>query len=66
MEETLIIPKKKKEPEEILQDESTTDEELNKVIKGVEIFCKVAYELYSEIEQAKDKNEEQNEYKQAA
>lgn len=51
---------------EILQDENMSDEELNKIINAVEIFCKVAYELYSESEQVKDISEEQNEYKQAA
>ncbi len=51
---------------EILQDESMSDEQLTKIINAVEIFCKVAYELYSENTQAKDISEEQNEYRQAA
>ncbi len=51
---------------EILQDENMSDEELNKVINAVEIFCKVAYELYAESTQTENEIEEQNEYRQAA
>ena len=33
---------------EILGDTQISDEELNKIIQSVRIFCKIAYELYAE------------------
>jgi hypothetical protein len=38
---------------ELLDDKNISDEQLEKIINSIKIFCKVAYELYSEEENKK-------------
>lgn len=45
---------------ELLNDESISDERLIKIINSIKIFCKVAYELYSEEQNQKAIQEEKN------
>lgn len=49
---------------ELLKDESMSDEKLTKIINSVQVFCKVAYELYSEEQNQKvsNKNDSVNEF----
>lgn len=51
---------------ELLEDELISDEKLMKIISSIQIFCKVAYELYSEEQNQKVifKNESENELQQ--
>lgn len=43
-----------------LKDDSISDERLMKIINSVKIFCKVAYELYSEEQNQKATTEKDN------
>ena len=45
---------------EFLGDKDISDEKLEKIINSIKVFCKVAYELYSEEQNQKANNEMDN------
>lgn len=45
---------------ELLGDNDISDEKLEKIINSIKVFCKVAYELYSEEQNQKVNNETDN------
>lgn len=68
MKEILLTQKKKENKDELtlekarelLKDKTISDEKLNKIINGIKIFCKVAYELYNEEQNQKAIQRENN------
>jgi hypothetical protein len=62
MNELKLIEEKNESKEELtldnaralLEDKNRSDEQLEKIINSIKIFCKVAYELYSEEQEKKE------------
>ena len=47
---------------ELLGDNNISDEKLEKIISSIKVFCKVAYEMYSEQQNQKTKKRTRNYY----
>lgn len=62
MKELKLIEEKNESKEELtldnvrtlLEDKNSSDEQLEKIINSIKIFCKVSYELYSEEQNKKE------------